>query len=299
MINKEEIKQQAKEQLKENLLPLIGAFFVTSIIAWLTRSFTFVIPIIGAVIPLAVNGAMELGMSKIYLNIADGGTAEFDNLFSGFDNFLPAALLQLLLRLFVALWSMLFVIPGYIMGIAYSMSRFIMCDNPDMPASECIKESKNMMDGHKMEYFKLTLSFIPWFLLGVVTCGIGLFYAIPYMELATAIYYRQLKGESSGYRTTKKVEKKPAKKTSKAIDKTVTDESVEDEPVETKKTITREAEKKETVSYVSESESRSTRTYVAEERETSMEPPKVKGPRVAAKQDDSEMKNWFKNPGDL
>ena len=44
---------------------------------------------------------------------------------------------------------------------------------------ECINESKAMMYGHKMDKFVLDLSFILWYLLAGVTCGIAGLYVTP------------------------------------------------------------------------------------------------------------------------
>ena len=52
-----------------------------------------------------------------------------------------------------------------------------------------------MMDGHKMDLFLLILSFIGWFLLSILTLGIGLLWLIPYMYTSIAHFYEQLKAE--------------------------------------------------------------------------------------------------------
>ena len=40
-----------------------------------------------------------------------------------------------------------------------------------------------MMIGHKMDKFILDLSFIPWYLLTIVTCGIASIYVTPYTSV--------------------------------------------------------------------------------------------------------------------
>ena len=57
-----------------------------------------------------------------------------------------------------------------------------------------LQQSKDMMEGHKMELFMLTLSFIGWILLTIVTCGLAGFYVAPYMGQTFANYYLELKG---------------------------------------------------------------------------------------------------------
>lgn len=74
---------------------------------------------------------------------------------------------------------MLFIIPGIIANIKYSMAYFIWADDPDIGIDEAINESINMTDGHKWEIFKLFFSFIGWFLL-LIALGLGIEFIIEY-----------------------------------------------------------------------------------------------------------------------
>lgn len=60
-------------------------------------------------------------------------------------------------------------------------------------ATDCICTAVKMMKGKKMELFILQLSFIPWLLLCIITCGIAFIYVAPYMQLTYCKYYLQLK----------------------------------------------------------------------------------------------------------
>jgi uncharacterized membrane protein len=96
-----------------------------------------------------------------------------------------------ILRVF--LWTLLLIIPGVIKSISYSQAFFILKDNPEIGIGEAIKRSREMMDGHKGEYFLFGMSFIGWVILGVLTIGIGLLWVIPYMSISFANYYEILK----------------------------------------------------------------------------------------------------------
>ena len=50
-----------------------------------------------------------------------------------------------------------------------------------------------IMEGHKMEYFVLQLSFILWYLLVGITFGLAYIYVGPYTETAKAEFHRRLK----------------------------------------------------------------------------------------------------------
>jgi uncharacterized membrane protein len=64
---------------------------------------------------------------------------------------------------------------------------------------QCIRESKEMMVGHKWEFFVLELSFILWQLLGLVTCGLAFIYVYPYMKVTFANYYNAVKPKTVVY----------------------------------------------------------------------------------------------------
>ncbi len=118
-----------------------------------------------------------------------------ENLFTIYrDNLLKAFLVPFLKTLFVFLWSLLFVIPGFIMAYAYSMAIYIAHDNPEMSTMDAIKKSKELMRGHKWDLFVLDLSFIGWILLACLTGGIGFFFLQPYIDTAHAEFYREISG---------------------------------------------------------------------------------------------------------
>ncbi len=100
---------------------------------------------------------------------------------------------------FVMLWCLLLIIPGIIAAYRYSQAIFIMVEDPDKGMMQCIRESKEMMAGHKMEYFILEISFFFWMLLGSVTCGLAYIYVYPYMTVTFANYYNRLKPVSVVY----------------------------------------------------------------------------------------------------
>lgn len=52
-----------------------------------------------------------------------------------------------------------------------------------------------MMNGHKMDYFKLELSFIGWHLLAVLTLGILEIWIAPYQATAMTKFLSEVKSE--------------------------------------------------------------------------------------------------------
>ena len=85
-------------------------------------------------------------------------------------------------------------IGAIIFGLAYAMVPFVIHDNPEIGVAEALRTSREMMKGHKGELFVLYLSFIGWFLLGIITCGIAFFWIQPYMYAAEAAFYEDIRG---------------------------------------------------------------------------------------------------------
>ena len=159
------------------------------------KTYLLIAASIGAVmgtITLIVGGTVELGYSKFLLKMHDGEDAKVEDLFSQFHRFGDGFCQRLLRALFVALWSLLFVIPGIVASLKYAMTPFILAENPGMTASEAITASKELMDGHKADLFFLQLSFIGWAILNVFTLGIGSLWLVPYINASYAAFYRSI-----------------------------------------------------------------------------------------------------------
>ncbi|CQR45820.1 hypothetical protein BN1058_00058 [Paraliobacillus sp. PM-2] len=93
----------------------------------------------------------------------------------------------------IFLWFLLLIIPGIVKAYAYSMVPYILSNNPNIGYKRAIQLSKQMTNGEKMNIFILDLSFIGWFLLGVLTFGIGLLFVMPYYNATKAELYIALR----------------------------------------------------------------------------------------------------------
>lgn len=151
-----------------------------------------IVLLIWAIVVIIIGGATTLGHAKFYLNIVDRKEARFEDLFSQFDRIGAGFCMQFLRGLFVALWSLLLVIPGIIASYRYSMTPYIMVEHPEYGALDAISYSKEMMVGNKWRLFCLHLSFIGWGILCLFTLGIGFLWLNPYTEAANAAFYRDV-----------------------------------------------------------------------------------------------------------
>lgn len=178
-----QLKAIAKQQIQGNIGILFVCLLITSVLSGLIPGLT----------TLIVGSPLTLGLTMIFLGLTRDESPEINTLFSGFSYMGPAILLNIMIAVFTCLWSLLFVIPGIIKAISYSMAYFVLADNPELSAKEALDESKRITSGHIGDLFVLYLSFIPWVLLGAITCGLALIYVVPYMQTTMANYYLELK----------------------------------------------------------------------------------------------------------
>ena len=147
------------------------------------------------IVSFIIGGVVELGYAQFLLKQHDKKELQFSDLFSQFDRFGTGFAQQFLRILYTTLWTLLFIIPGIVKSLSYAMTPFILEDHPEMTASEAIKASMKLMDGHKMDLFILGLSFIGWSLLACLTMGIGYLFLTPYINAAYAAFYRNISGQ--------------------------------------------------------------------------------------------------------
>jgi len=115
-------------------------------------------------------------------------------LFSRFNCFGKAIGLSIVIGIKIWLWSLLFIIPGIIAWYRHSMAFYVMAEHPEIGVIDAIEESKRLMAGNKASLFILSLSFIGWRLLCILTCGVGFVFLIPYTNAATAAFYLRVSG---------------------------------------------------------------------------------------------------------
>ena len=128
-------------------------------------------------------------IDNVFINGYAGKKYEINDMLVGASDELSNKIcLSVLKSIYLALWTLLFVIPGIVKGYSYYLAEFIARKNPKMSASDCITKSRELMDGHKWELFVFQLSFIGWHLLAILTCGILYIWLTPYIMQATIVY---------------------------------------------------------------------------------------------------------------
>ena len=143
---------------------------------------------------ILISGPMTLGYAMFSISIFRKRETSPAEVFYGFERFGKALGLYIVMSIFIILWSLLLIVPGIIAALRYSMSFYIMADNPDMGIMDALAESKRMMQGNKWKLFCLYLSFIGWALLCILTLGIGTLWFMPYVEVTLIAFYDIVNG---------------------------------------------------------------------------------------------------------
>ena len=150
-----------------------------------------------SIITVFVAGPISVGEKRYFL---EGTQYRFDinNILHGFTcgKYLNVVFTNLLVNIFTALWTLLFIIPGIVKGYAYAMTPYILAENPNIKPMQAINLSCRMTKGHKLDLFVLGFSFIGWYMLGALAFGIGTAFVVPYDRATHAQFYLALRSEA-------------------------------------------------------------------------------------------------------
>ena len=152
--------------------------------------------LVGFLLSILVFNPLSVGCYRFFLQNSRG-PAELNELGAGFKgDWGNVVLVMFLKNLFLALWTMLFIIPGIVKAYAYRMVPYILKEHPELSGTQAITLSRRMMKGHKGDAFVLDLSFIGWILLSALTFGIlHLFYVGPYIQATDAELYKVVRAD--------------------------------------------------------------------------------------------------------
>lgn len=148
------------------------------------------LPFLGTLAAIAFACLQQYGFANMALRGADHRQLAVGDAFVGFNQFGRAFGCIFLMGLFTFLWGLLLVIPGIVKAFSYMLTPYIVLENPQMPIMAAIDESRRLMDGNKGRAFLLGLSFIGWWLLGILTFGILFFWLVPYQSITMGAFYR-------------------------------------------------------------------------------------------------------------
>lgn len=136
---------------------------------------------------------INAGWSIYHLGVRQGKEMPYGCLLDGFAFLGKLILLNIVMGIFVYLWSLLFLIPGIIAQYRYRFAIYNLCENPEIGIMGAINMSKAQTAGFKGTLFVLDLSFLGWSILGWLTLGILNIWIAPYKEQANVGYFQEIK----------------------------------------------------------------------------------------------------------
>lgn len=173
---------------KEVLERLSGNWSLTVI----THILFILASVISAPVSVIVAGPLAVGLAKFNLSLMRGEEAKTEQIFSGFKNFGNVFGVYILYIIIVAVGMILFIIPGIIAALMLSQVFFILAENPENEIIDTLRQSRDLMEGNKMQLFFLYLKFILLSILCLFTLGIGFIWLFPYMQANLAAFYEAL-----------------------------------------------------------------------------------------------------------
>jgi len=203
---KDEIKKTLKSHYRYMLIPILisfGAFILTRLfdvpcslkemVSYETRVFCIVIDIILSITFVLTYIPFQVGKARQYMSLFR--TGQYEKYSVAYDDVKKSySILQETLSFFVALFLTIigfifFIVPGIMMLMQFSLLNYIFADEPEISFDKAIRKTFVILRGHYFEYFKIFMSFSGWFIVGILTCGIGFLYVIPYFEGVKTKFY--------------------------------------------------------------------------------------------------------------
>ena len=136
---------------------------------------------------------LDAGQVLYHLGVRRGEEMPYTALFDGFSFAGKIILLSIVQYIFIFLWTLLFIIPGFIAAYRYRFAVYNLCENPDMGVMEAINMSKAQTAGFKWQLFVLDLSFIGWRILSGLTLNILAIWLNPYVVQTDIGFFQQIK----------------------------------------------------------------------------------------------------------
>ena len=139
-----------------------------------------------SVLTWLVGLVLSAGFVLYCMAIRRGERAEFLTLFDGFGFVGKVIGLNIGITVFIALWSMLVVIPGILAAYRYCCALYNLYENPGIGIMEALDMSKRQTVGYKAQLFLLDLSYYGWAFLAALPSAV-LEWCVSYQELSAIV----------------------------------------------------------------------------------------------------------------
>ena len=147
----------------------------------------------GEIVSLLLAGPLQLGLCFFFLNLVKGKETRFELLFEGFKPLLTVLLAYAIITVLTVIGLILLIVPGIVVALGFSMTYYVIAEDPEISFQTALEQSWKLTDGYKMELLELNLRFIPWYLLGLLCFIVGVFAVVPWHNTTLTLYYQYLK----------------------------------------------------------------------------------------------------------
>ena len=225
------LKSKALKNLNGKYKDIVIAIFLYGLLIGMCYATSLYIkePPMTIFLTLIITGLFYMGLLQIMIKIARGKSPKYSELFQRTDAFFRCSAITVIFIAINALLALLeytalnslivfisyqadlnialssfMIVVGIVLSsviaifwivlmLSLSQSYHILYDNENMPLGDIFRMSMDMMDGHKIDYILLKISFIGWMFLGIFTMGILYLWLIPYMGVTLVNFYDKIK----------------------------------------------------------------------------------------------------------
>ena len=192
-----EIKEEAKKLTSKHILK----FWKSSLLVFASSiALAIILGIISggvlAFITELVALPLYIGFISYILGLIRKEEVSLTDIFQDYKKIGLIVVTLIISYVFIIFGYILLIVPGIMIAFSLVMVGYLLADSKETSISEAkniIRESIEMMNGYKLDYFIFELSFIGWYFLGAITFGIAYIYVIPYFTFANTLYYQRLK----------------------------------------------------------------------------------------------------------
>ena len=154
---------------------------------------TLVFLLLGSAACGLIQGSLIAGLHLFTIKKILGRNAGFDDMFQGFNFFVPTLLASLVIGLFVGVATIFFVIPGLVVAAMYKFTYLFIVDKR-MDFWQAMRASHEVV---RRDYVGFTLFLVLLILvdiLGILCFAVGIFVALPVTFAAITVAYREVVG---------------------------------------------------------------------------------------------------------
>lgn len=178
-----------------------GSRFAAPAVAVAGLIIAFIVLAVGGALAIFLLNPVHVGLRKFFVDNSSNPKTGLDKSTIGLafgENYMNVVGSVFTTGLFTLLWSLLLIIPGIYKSYCWRLVPYIIGDDPTISGKEARKRSTQMMKGSKFDSFVLDLSFIGWYILGILTLGIlNLLFTSPYQAATDAELYLTLSGRNT------------------------------------------------------------------------------------------------------